>query len=229
VYNGGIQLTNALGDASAAWSGTQQQVESGFMTSFQFQITPLEQYVQPADGLAFVIQGSPMGANAIGGGGGDIGYAGTPNTATPDTGIPNSLAIEFDTYDNGDPSHNDPNANHIAILSDGTARNQGNHTASLLHVTTGTPDDPGDPGFTLADGMLHTVTITYTPSSANAPGTLTVSVDNLSTATLSTQVDLGSFLGLSGGQAWVGFTGASGANGEYGDIYNWSFGPLVSQ
>ena len=64
---------------------------------------------QAADGFAFVLYDSltPVNASVIGEGGGGLGYA----------GLPNSVAIEFDTM--GDPSLDEPAVAHVAVLSRG--------------------------------------------------------------------------------------------------------------
>lgn len=205
VNGAGVQLTSGVGQSGAAWAGTEQSVVSGFSANFQFQITPI-QGVTPADGLAFVIQGSSSGASAIGGGGGDIGYA----------GITNSLAVEFDTYDDSSYPIYDPNGNHIAIISNGTAANNASHSLSYSVVAM----TNSNLGITLTDGAVHNVKITYTGGSS---GTLTVSVDG-STIVSASNLNLQTLLGLpSNGLAWVGFTGGAGAGGENGDIYNWSY------
>jgi len=55
-----------------------------------------------ADGFALIFHNAPSGAETLGRGGSDLGYG----------GIPNSLAVEFDTFENADRS-DDPNDNHI--------------------------------------------------------------------------------------------------------------------
>jgi hypothetical protein len=207
VNGAGVQLTSARSQAGAAWAGTEQSVASGFSASFQFQITADAANDYFADGLAFVIQGSSSGLSALGGGGGDIGYG----------GIKNSLAIEFDTYDDSGAPIDDPNGNHVAIISNGTNANNASHSLSYSVVAV-TNSSLG--ALTLADGALHTVTITYTGGSS---GTLTVSVGNTTIVT-ATNLNLQTLLGLPAtGLAWVGFTGGSGGGGENGDIYNWSY------
>ena len=96
VFNGNaLQSGNVLrlnpsaqGQAGSAWYSVLQPVANGFSTTFRFQITNAS--TPSADGIAFVIQNSEAGLQALGDGGGGIGYQ----------GISNSLAIEFDTFAN---------------------------------------------------------------------------------------------------------------------------------
>jgi hypothetical protein len=80
-----IRLTSAAtGETGAAWSIDRKNVQRPFTATFQFQITDLR-LGGGADGIAFVIQNQSSSSLGINGGG--IGY----------DGIPNSLAVEFDT------------------------------------------------------------------------------------------------------------------------------------
>ncbi|MGC1160811.1 MAG: L-type lectin-domain containing protein, partial [Candidatus Sulfotelmatobacter sp.] len=127
--NNVLQLTSSTSNQiGAAWYNTPQPLENGFTTSFQFQFTGAS--TPPADGIAFVIQNSTSKLNAIGftgGNGGAIGYGDDDNNLNPSTGegIPNSLAIEFDTYQNGwDPASNGNGSDsHVAIQSCGSGPN----------------------------------------------------------------------------------------------------------
>jgi len=71
----------------AVWYAAKQDVSSAFETTFQFELTGHGQNM-PADGFAFVIQNS--NASAVGFGGGWMGFA----------DITNSIAVEFDTFQN---------------------------------------------------------------------------------------------------------------------------------
>ena len=153
-----LRLTPASGSqAGAAWFTTQQPVQNGFTTTFKFQFS--NPSVPPADGIAFVIQNSSV--TALGGAGGSIGYS----------GIPKSLAIEFDSFYNnassgvGDP---DPAAHggitsHVAVQSCGTSPNTVSHLANACGSTSanigGVVSLSSDFGI-----AVHTVTITFTPA-----------------------------------------------------------------
>jgi hypothetical protein len=202
--------------AGTAWFATQQQsVASGFTTVFQFQITHTG---AAADGLAFVIQnssGNGFGTAARGGSGSAIGY-GIPDPGDNGVAIPNSLAVEFDTFQNS----YDPNANHIAVQSCGTGSNTQDHNATCLN---GSPANLGIVSnlgtVNLADGLVHTAVVDYDP------GTLRVFVDNLGVPILIVNTDLSTLLSLNDGSAWVGFSGANGSKFENNDILSWTFTP----
>jgi hypothetical protein len=172
--------------AAAAWYDAKQQVASGFETTFTFQIVPSSGY--HADGLAFVIQNSS--ATALGIHGGAKGYG----------GIPNSLAVEFDTY----------NDHEIAVQSKGTEPNSEFRDGTLAN--TGIQD--------LADNLVHTAKLTY------IGGTLSVYLDDMANPRLTTMVDLSTLLVLDGGAAWVGLTAGTGEGVEEHNILSWSFSPI---
>ena len=191
-----LTMTSGTGQTSAAWLPVVQRVGSGFTTQFTFQITPGATDTI-ADGFAFVIQNGPAGTSALGttGMGGYLGYQ----------GLPTSLAIEFDTYQDGW----DPNGNHVAIQSNGTGLNSADHTTlAPLAINAGIAT-------TLSDGNVHTVIVNYDGS------TLTVSLDG--TQVLSVPVDLSALLTLNAGRAVIGFTAATGSDNEVTQISGWSF------
>ncbi|HVO81659.1 MAG TPA: choice-of-anchor D domain-containing protein [Terriglobales bacterium] len=200
-----------------------QSVSNGFTTVFQFQLTHAG---NPADGIAFVIQnsaGQGFGTAARGGSGGAIGY-GVPDPGDNGTAIPNSLAVEFDTYQNAW----DPDANHIAVQSCGTDPNTQHHDAicpsSGLPAELGIVTSAGLNGILLADGNVHTATIDYDGNQ----NILRVFLDNAGSPVLTVNVSLSNLLTLNDGAAWVGFTGATGALTENNDILNWTFTPATT-
>ena len=222
-----LRLTpdGSFGVSGTGWFQTQQQsVNQGFTSAFQFQIThnPINGF-GPADGLTFVIQnssGNGLGTQAAGASGSAIGY-GVPDQGEFGSPIPNSLAIEFDTFDN---YPYDPNANHIAVQSCGTDSNTQNHLATC---PDGNPANLGIvsdlAGINLSDGNVHTAVIQYDP------GTLSIFVDNLGTPLLVINMDITTVLSLNNGNAWVGFAGATGGDTESNDILSWTFTPATAQ
>jgi hypothetical protein len=150
---GGIEVASFAGDVGLALNGTAGVVgdvlrlagvspHDGVGTAFFEEAVPIEPGVSVfvhfgfhihggngesgADGMTFILQNTPNGAEALGGGGGGMGY----NGLTP------SVAVELDTFDN--PS--DPDGNHIALLADGVMN------PALATVS---------PSFTLNDGTLR--------------------------------------------------------------------------
>jgi hypothetical protein len=232
-----LRLTPATtSQAGSAWFNIQQPVAGGFTTVFQFQFTGASD--PPADGIAFVIQNSSL--SALGQGGGSIGYAdgGLPcgETPPPCGGIPNSLAVEFDTFNNTTAT-GDPNANHIAVQSCGVSDGvpQRNSPAHVSPNDYGFPNcligSIASPDTTMSGGGVHTVVIDYTPPPPGECfencGTLTVKLDG--TNVLTTFVTLEDEMNLEeGGKAWVGLTGATGAAFENHDILSWTFTPHTS-
>jgi hypothetical protein len=233
-----LRLTpNAGNQVGSAWYNTAQTVQNGFSTSFQFEFS--NPSGTPADGIAFVIQNvHTLPLNAIGftgSNGGAIGYGDDDAGAQPQTGITNSVAIEFDTYQNPQWADPGPNSNfngsvsHVAVQSCGTGPNTSHHgqpcSNGQLNSTLGAPISVS----ALADGLPHSVTIVYNPACSTCavptPANLHVILDNVDLYHNGVNVDLAS-LGLGdGGTAYVGFTGATGGSYENQDILNWIFTP----
>jgi uncharacterized repeat protein (TIGR01451 family) len=229
VFNGtAAQSGNVLrlnpslqSQAGSAWYSVLQPVANGFSTTFKFQIS--NPSTPSADGIAFVIQNSQAGLQALGGGGGGIGY----------NQIDNSLAIEFDTYANEfdpewDGSGNAP-ANHVAIQSCGVQANSPDHTLCELGLATAPVN--------MADGNPHTVQIEYTTGVPIPPtcefcssSYMQVTIDghpvfeaNGVPVDLSTLLQLANPTDQVADSAYVGFTGATGFFQEANDILNWTF------
>jgi YVTN family beta-propeller protein len=143
-----------------------------------------------ADGMAFVIQG--VGANAIGAGGGGLGYE----------GIAQSVAVEMDTYQ----GTGDPNANHLGILVNG---NVTAHVATFI------------PGWDLEDGASHTIWVDY-DGPANqlrvfiAQGNVAA---RPAAPVMTANIDLPATVGS---QAWFGFSAATGGVSNNQDVQAWS-------
>ncbi len=194
-----VRLTpNLFNQAGGAWHESLQYVESGFVTTFRFQITTTDAVA--ADGLAFVIQNELDGSDALGLGGGGLGY----------NGLFNSVAIEFDTYFNG--GHGDPDGNHISVQF-------GGRPYQWMSLATTKGRIP-----ILEDGEVHTVRIQYEPPpSGFLPGRLSVYIDDMKRPVFSAALVLDQLIDLDEGSAYVGFTAATGAAREAHDILGWSF------
>ncbi|MEJ5286738.1 MAG: hypothetical protein CH6_0211 [Candidatus Kapaibacterium sp.] len=199
----------------ALWTSHLVPVARGFETSFKFRLSegfnPIqsEQHFPGADGIAFVIQNhSPFAIGNIGGG---IGY----------DGIPNSLAIEFDTYSNDSSqieNFGDPNDNHIAVLCNGINPNSSKHFPPYIRGQT-TQIPP-----IRTDGTIYYAKITYD----NVNQRLSIWLDtseNFTTPRLVVEgLDISSELNLDGGEgAYIGFTSATGNAYENHDLLAWSF------
>jgi hypothetical protein len=189
--------------AGAAWLDRKFVVSGGFDTTFQFQITQPGGSGPGADGFAFVLQDS--GTNAIGGPGSAGGFAlADPARYGKHAGIPQSIAIFFDTFRN--PEAGDPSGNYIGIFTAGTPKTVRWPPARLaytrkLHVH-------------LKDGRVHTARIMFQPP------VLAVYLDGAEA--LSSPVELATVADPRGA-AFVGFTASTGNGYENHDILSWSF------
>jgi Bacterial lectin len=236
---GALQLTASVGNqVGSAWAVAPETVLNGFTTQFQFQFTNPSN--PPADGIAFVIQNvptNPLGAIGFtGGNGGAIGYGGDDANNDVAAGITNSLAIEFDSYQNGW----DPDPDHVAVQTCGTGYNTSHHgqncpntsTTSTLGITAAGALKAL--GITITDGNVHTVNIIYNPLGTACftqnSGNLCIYLDPPATSptpVLQVTADL-STIGLTNGMAYVGFTGATGGSYETQDILSWTFTPATA-
>lgn len=229
------------GNGESVWFSRAQKIKNGFTNYFAFEVNP-NTSVGTADGIAFVIQNaqgasgadsgsgcseSGSGVTVLGSNGGCMGYG----------GVDNSLAIEFDTFLNS----YDPNNNHIAIQSCGTAQNTVSHNTSCTIAIKNTLP------FTIADGNIHQVVVEYSGDPNHSlqvfvdppfvPGTFTpcTAADNCADGAVATPIvsatyDIGSKLNLitsADGQdsAYVGFTAATGASAEVNQILDWTYTP----
>src|SRR5690242_11808515 len=81
-----LTITDAQNSEANSVFFNDTQRDNNFTAKFHYNF--LNGSANPADGVAFVIQNSPAGANALGGGGGNLGYG----------GIANSAAFEINIY-----------------------------------------------------------------------------------------------------------------------------------
>jgi len=203
-----LRLTpSAGGQAGAAYSTTPITLGTNatFSTKFQFRFTQ-PGGIDPADGITFVLAASPSG---LGTGGGGIGYG----------GVNNSVAIEFDSYNNGFYDGNSDN--HIAIDENGHISDGSSSSDQYMHYVYGNQSC----GFNtlagcMSNGHVWTVTAAYDGSH------LSLSISDPAegfTDVVYTNVALNIAADLGTNTAYVGFTAGTGAGYENQDILNWSF------
>jgi hypothetical protein len=164
-----------------------------FTTSFVFRLHEGTQ-PNPADGFTFILQNSAP--DALGSLGGGLGYQ----------GIPNSVCIKFDLFDNEGESNDSTGLFELGGFP-GLDHNPGDRLVRL------------DPAIIdLRSQSMKRVDLSYDGT------TLTETIADLftgSTFTVSYDVDLAARLG--GGAAYVGFTGGTGGLYTLQDILAWTF------
>ncbi len=233
AQNGNVlRLTpNTTNQAGSAWFNTQQPVSAAFSTTFSFQLSGANTVIGgcilnpfgfcPADGISFTIQNSAL--TALGPDGCGIGFGDSSTGCTPPTGgITNSVAVEFDIFQNPD----DPSNNHVSVQSCLTSANS--RDPGVCRIA----DNPNVQPVNMSDGNPHLVTITYAPpAGGSGPGTLDVILDNNdlfpptpTNPTGGVAFDM-TAISLNGGNAWVGFTAATGGADDNQDILSWTFTP----
>jgi hypothetical protein len=150
ITNGALQLTDGgSGENYLVWYLKPVNVQA-FTTDFNFQDT-----AAIADGFTFVVQNSPSGVWALGGGGGNLGY----------TGIGSSVAIKFDIYNDGGEG----------IDSTGFYINGAAPTVPSLDMTTS--------GVNLRNGNILHAHVTYDGTTLILTLTDTVTGANFTTST----------------------------------------------
>jgi hypothetical protein len=178
-----LQLTDGgLHEAGSAFYATPVNVQS-FTTDFIFQLSN-----PAADGSTFTIQNA--GPGALGGGGGGLGYF----------GIPNSLCIKFDLYNN---SGEGPNS--TGLFTEGADP----HVPAL---------DLTPSGVNLHSGDTMDAHVTYDGTDLNL--TLT---DTLTLATFSTSFHINIPSTVGGNTAYVGFTAGTGGGSSSQKFLYWTY------
>ena len=154
-----LRLTRALGDqVGYAWYGARVSVAGSFATDFRFRLTEAAGLGGGADGMTFAIQNTGVVPPAALGGG--LGYQ----------GLPNSVVVEFDTYDNGPRRGSERQSRrrpHPRREPNGPGED------SLVGAASLTPN--------LKDGEIHHARIAY------GGDELAVYVDDLATPALTVQ------------------------------------------
>jgi len=221
-----LRLTPAaLDQAGSAFNLNAVQLGNSvsFSTAFAFQLSAgggaLSDGNQPpapagADGIVFVLNVTTNNVGALGQG---VGYQ----------GIPNSVGIKFDTWQdgvgNGFPQDSDPTGNFVAVYTNGSTQ-----TAGYL------PYSPGNPGTTpqyhvpatyMKNGDVWYAWIDYDGATHRLDIRLTDGVNvRPANPQLSQTINLGdvSLLG-SAPHVFAGFTSATGGQYDNQDILFWQF------
>jgi hypothetical protein len=186
-----LRLTDGgAGEASSAWFTTPVNVQT-FTTDISFQLTNPN-----ADGMTFTIQNA--GTTALGPSGGGLGYGAPLPGGTP--GIPNSVAVKFDLFNN--------------------AREGNNSTG--LYTNGASPTFPATTlggGVSLHSGDIMQVHITYDGT------TLTMTItDTVTNATFTTSWPINIPATVGGNTALVGFTAATGGQTATQEVITWTYG-----
>lgn len=135
-----IQLTAAVnGQTGCAWNGSQIDFASNFTLTLDYYFG---NNIGGADGNTFTFQ--PSSSSACGTNGGQLGAG----------GIPNSLAIEFDTYNNDNPANIfDIGCDHIAVNNNGNMQGPAAPLCGPICAKAG--------GGNIDDGGTYTVDIDW--------------------------------------------------------------------
>lgn len=161
---GGVQVLSPVAyrfnSAGGVWMRRRQPVEQGFDTTFTYERSDSSAV---GAGFAFVVQASQSGLDALGATGDGLGYA----------GIPNSVAVEFDSRADVGLSNT-----HVSVQSRGVEANEASVSASLASAPLSVP------GF---DNSIRSARIVY------AAGVLSVYLDGAEAPALSVPIDFSRF------------------------------------
>lgn len=182
---------SAYGQSGSAFSTSAVTLgaDVSFSTKFTFNFN--NQFNTGADGLVFVVQ---TVSNTAGGAGGGIGYS----------GLPNSVGIEFDNWDNG--FGDGYSGNHIGIDING------NVNSAAINTSLPVVLDSGRDLFSWIDynGATNLLEVRLSDVDSRPLASL-----------LSYSVDLADVLGTP--NAFVGFTSGTGWAGANHDVISWEF------
>ncbi|MBD1999373.1 PEP-CTERM sorting domain-containing protein [Leptolyngbya sp. FACHB-541] len=179
--------------------------DTSFSTRFDFSITGEgDDNFGSGDGFTFMVHNDPRGSNALGVGGGGLGYS----------GISPSVAVEFDTYVNsavGDPGsvHGSSSNDHVGINTNGSVR-------SLNLITL--PES-----FNFDQAGTFTANINYNGLTNLLD--IIIANDEAPLQQLSSTIDL---FDLVGSQAYFGFSAGTGSATNTHSILNWTLDTDVS-
>lgn len=196
----------------AVWTKNKVKIDN-FETFFKINLSKgnnnliLDGSPEGADGFAFVIQ--DLGNGIIGENAAGIGYS----------GIPKSIAIEFDCFNNNfnttqnNEEINDPNGNHIAIMSNGIYSNSNIHNESNNILTVNLPEP------FKSDDDNYYGKITYSNKRLSLFFDTNCELDK---PIFSIYIDIDSLLQLENSSSFIGFTASTGNAVERCELVKWS-------
>ncbi len=203
-----LRVTPAqLNQSGAAYTTSPVTLGAGgmFSTTFQFRFTTVTG-IAPADGITFVLAKTPTGLGSYGGA---MGYGGS---------LGNSLAIEFDTFNNGG---GDSSGNHIAVDTNGQMNNT---HEQALYGQTGCSTGSNFTAGCMSNGDLWSVSMSYDGANLSLSVWDKAGLHQEAAPFIvysALPINLSTF--LSGNSAYVGFTSGTGGGYENHDILNWQF------
>ena len=190
-----LRLAQASGFTGGSAISTIQADPESFSTAFRFRVSNrggiTDSSGKPGgDGFVFVVRSVSSGLGSTGAG---LGYA----------GIQNSVAVEFDTFQNG----GDLSSNYIGILTNGTV----GHPAGAPDTAVVAPDfDDGNVWYAWVDYDGTTLTVRANQTGVRPAAPLLSKVIDIPTT-------------IAGPAAYLGFTASTGsAWGNY-DILDWQY------
>jgi fibronectin type 3 domain-containing protein len=201
IINGIVaQLTDGGTNEAGSFFSTNKVTVSNFSTFFTFQL--LNGTNPIADGITFCIQG--VGNTALGPTGGGLGYG--PDVTGGTGGIPTSIAVKFDLYNN---------------------QGEGNDSTGL-YTNGAAPTNVGSIDLTSTGIDLHSQHVFDVAMNYDG-ATLHVTITDASTGGSATQSYSINIPGTVGGNtAYVGFTGGTGGLTAIQDIVTWTFTPTAA-
>jgi hypothetical protein len=194
------RLTDGGGGEAGSVFTTSRVTVANFNTTFTFRMH--DGTTPSADGMTFVIQSNSP--TALGFTGGGLGYGSdTPNGPQ---GIPNSIAIKFDLFNNAGEG-----VNSTGLFTNGASPTVGVNPGDSSIDLTGT-------GIDLHSQDVFKVTLSY--SGTTLTETITDTATN-ATFTHAYTVDIAAHLG--GSLGYVGFTGGTGGLTTVADVQTWTY------
>jgi Legume lectin domain len=187
-FDGVLELTDAGADETGTAFTTEKVLNPKRSWKTQFAISLHDTLAIPGDGMAFVVQS--VGNDEVGDGGGGLGYG----------SLGDSVAVEFDTFDNGGTNED---ANEVAVTTNGKA---------------GRPLDRAEPGFAIYGAAEINAWAKYSAKSTKLKVWVNDDGAKPKKPLLSAKKNLN---GVLEGKSYAGFTAATGGATENHDVFSW--------